>query len=138
MRLDLDLVNVGRDAQAVFRYNRNISRAVPVEKLRFSRFNRKICGRFLHFSPIEPENRVSIPACGTDSIAFLDCHPQIVYRNFETDFFNDRNVQLLLGKSANPANMLQNYQIPNASESELLIEQTMDYSSIVATKTLEY
>ena len=84
--------------------------------------------------PVEPENRVPIPECGTDSIAFLDCHPQIVYRNSEPDFFNDRNVQILLGKSANPANMLQNYQIPNASESEFLIEQTMDYSSIVVKK----
>lgn len=67
--------------------------------------------------------------CGTGSLAFLDCHPSIVFRKLEPSFFNDKNVKMLLNNpNDQTVNLLRQYAIPNASESEFLIEKTPMYA----------
>ena len=58
--------------------------------------------------------------CGTGALAFLDCHPKIVFRMQEPHFFPTNNETKLL---------LRDYKIPKASKSEFLIEKTPMYAA---------
>jgi len=68
--------------------------------------------------------------CGTGALAFLDCHPKIVFRTQEPHFFNDDRTKRFLsspGQDHTPE-MLEKYLIPKASKSEFLIEKTPMYA----------
>ena len=68
--------------------------------------------------------------CGTGALAFLDCHPKIVFRTLEPDFFNHYRTKRFLsspGQNHTPE-MIEKYLIPKASKSEFLIEKTPMYA----------
>ena len=56
---------------------------------------------------------IGFPKCGTGSLAFFDCHPKIVFREAEPDFWDRRRTSY----------ELKDYILPNASSAEILIGQ---------------
>ena len=59
---------------------------------------------------------IGFPKCGTGSLAFFDCHPNIMFRESEPMFFHSYTDQGLSG-----------YALPKASVDEILIEKTASY-----------
>lgn len=57
--------------------------------------------------------------CGTGSLAFIDCHPNVVFREFEPDFFLFDDAHQTLDR----------YEIPKAAIDEILIEKSPEYLS---------
>ena len=53
--------------------------------------------------------------CGTGSLSFIDCHPNVVFRVFESDFFMRIN------------DTLDQYEIPQAAVDEILIDKSPEY-----------
>ena len=61
---------------------------------------------------------IGVAKAGTSTMSFLDCHPMITYRDYETNFFTP------------PASShLENYLIPIVSEDSILIEKSPSYST---------
>ena len=61
---------------------------------------------------------IGVAKAGTSTMSFLDCHPVITYRDYETNFFTP------------PASShLENYLIPTASDDSILIEKSPSYST---------
>ena len=61
---------------------------------------------------------IGVAKAGTSTLSFLDCHPMITYRDYETNFFTP------------PASShLENYLIPLASDDSILIEKSPSYST---------
>ena len=60
---------------------------------------------------------IGVAKAGTSTMSFLDCHPMITYRDYETNFFTP------------PASThLENYLIPITREDSMLIEKSPSYS----------
>ena len=61
---------------------------------------------------------IGVAKAGTSTMSFLDCHPSIIYRDYETNFFTPP-----------VSNHLENYLIPTASVNSILIEKSPSYST---------
>ena len=55
--------------------------------------------------------------CGTGSLSFIDCHPNVVFREYEADFF----------MYSDDHQNLHEYEIPHAAVDEILIEKSPQY-----------
>ena len=58
---------------------------------------------------------IGFSKCGTGALAFIDCHPDIVFRLVEPSVFNNKQVSL------------ESYNIPKATLDEVLIEKSPTY-----------
>ena len=63
---------------------------------------------------------IGVAKAGTSTMSFLDCHPMITFRDYETNFF-----------SPPVPSHLENYLIPATSENSILIEKSPSYSTAI-------
>ena len=61
---------------------------------------------------------IGVAKAGTSTMSFLDCHPMITFRDYETNFFTPP-----------VSSHLENYLIPAANENSILIEKSPSYST---------
>ena len=61
---------------------------------------------------------IGVAKAGTSTMSFLDCHPKISYRDYETNFFTPP-----------VSSHLENYLIPIASGDAIIIEKSPSYST---------
>ena len=72
--------------------------------------------------------------CGTETLSFLDCHPSIVYRAFEFDFFNNETIIDGIIAAKKNKTRLDQYatlyaaHLPQAAADEILIDKNPNYS----------
>jgi len=68
--------------------------------------------------------------CGTGSLTFIDCHPEITFRHYEPDFYN-----VIRPKAARS---LAKYKIPKVLPDEYLIEKSPEYMNGSPKKVAGY